>query len=340
MTAILKDHISRFSNGRSLGDGMAEVFFDALIAETDEGLLASVFRAWRDKGIDEDEIFAVAKIMRGRCLRITPTSDRFVDIVGTGGSRSKTFNVSTASSFITAGAGVAVAKHGNRAATSGTGSADVLAELGIEPAVDAATAERNINELGICFLFAPIFHRLSPTLGKVRRGLGFPTIFNSVGPLCNPAGAKYQVIGVWDEAMVSKMANVLARLGTDRSWVVHGREGLDEISICGKTIVAEIENGSVSYFEFAPESLGIERVSPAELRARSAAESAAMIRNMFHPENGMGPARDLGALNAAAAIFVSGHTPDMATAYELALESIANGRAEQKLVDLAEASKR
>jgi anthranilate phosphoribosyltransferase len=144
--------------------------------------------------------------MRGRMKRINSKHESFVDIVGTGGSKAKTFNVSTAASFVVAGAGVPVAKHGNKAATSNSGSADVLSELGIDPAVDAATAESCLNEIGICFMFAPNYHRLSPTLGKVRRGLGFPTIFNCVGPLCNPASAPHQLIGVWDVKLLPKMA--------------------------------------------------------------------------------------------------------------------------------------
>jgi anthranilate phosphoribosyltransferase len=149
--------------------------------------------------------------------------------------------------------GVPVAKHGNKAATSNSGSADVLSALGIEPAVNAATAERCLNEIGICFMFAPNFHRLSPTLGRVRRGLGFPTIFNCIGPLCNPASAPHQLIGVWDKSLVSTMANALARLGTRKSWIVHGEDGSDEISVSGPTFVAEVENGNVRTFELSLE---------------------------------------------------------------------------------------
>src|SRR5687768_14471533 len=211
--SILEKYIQEFRSGNDLYADESEVFLDELITETDEFTLAEIFRAWNSKGIAGDEIFDLATIMRGRCTRVVTQHETYVDIVGTGGSSGKTFNVSTAAAFAAAGAGLPVAKHGNRAATSNSGSADVLSALGIEPAVDGRTAERCLNEIGICFMFAPNFHRLSPTLGKVRRGLGFPTIFNCVGPLCNPARAPHQLIGVWHKDLVPKMANVLARLG-------------------------------------------------------------------------------------------------------------------------------
>ena len=242
---ILEKVINRFELGRDLKARDAEPFLDELIGTADEGVLDRVLRSWDRKGISSDEIYEIARVMDERCTKVSSDHETLIDIVGTGGSRSKTFNVSTAAAFVIAGAGVTVAKHGNRAATSNSGSADVLAELGVDPAVDAATAERCLREIGMCFMFAPNFHRLSPTLASVRRGLGFPTIFNCVGPLCNPAGPPHQLIGVWDEALVPKMADAIRRLGTTRSWIVHGKDGLDEISIRDKTKVFEIVGSTI-----------------------------------------------------------------------------------------------
>lgn len=336
-TSILKGTIETFRRGRDLDGADAEGLLDALITESDESLLAGVFRAWDDKGIAGDEIYSIAKIMRGRCTKVSSRHERFIDIVGTGGSRAKTFNVSTAAAFVVAGAGVPVAKHGNKAATSNSGSADVLSALGIEPAVDAATAERCLNEIGVCFMFAPNFHRLSPTLGKVRRGLGFPTIFNCVGPLCNPAGAPHQLIGVWSRDLVPKMASALARLGSKRSWVVHGDDGLDEISLNAPTFVAEIAEGRVEEFEVSPyEFNSVQIGDPADLRAESSEASAAMIRKVLAPTEEAFPARTLVELNAAAAIYLAGRADDVWEAAELAGRSIRDGRASEKLENFIE----
>ncbi|MBK9156190.1 MAG: hypothetical protein IPM25_18615 [Chloracidobacterium sp.] len=181
--SLLERTIEIFDGGMPLDADSAEGVLDALIEATDEELIARVLTAWHRKGIESEEIFQLARILRERMIRVRAEHDIFFDIVGTGGSKVKTFNVSTASAFVAAGAGLPVAKHGNKAATSNSGSADVLSELGVDPAPSPEAAEKNLNKIGICFMFAPNHHRLSPTLGKVRRGLGFPTIFNCVGPI-------------------------------------------------------------------------------------------------------------------------------------------------------------
>jgi anthranilate phosphoribosyltransferase len=336
-TSILSETVETLRRGRDINGADAESVLDAMITESDETLLADVFHAWNSKGIAEDEIYSIAKIMRERCTKVNSRHEQFIDIVGTGGSTSKTFNVSTAAAFVVAGAGVAVAKHGNKAATSKSGSADVLSALGIEPAVDAATAERCLNEIGICFMFAPNFHRLSPTLGKVRRGLGFPTIFNCVGPLCNPAGAPHQLIGVWSKELVPKMAGALARLGTKKSWVVHGEDGLDEISLSGRTLVAEIENGSVRTFEISPEDCSLQSRPLDSCRAASPSESAALIRNVLAgQENGLA-AESIVLMNAAAGLYLAGNAADFDEGFDIARDGIKRGEALRKLDQLAEA---
>lgn len=337
---VLRETINQFRLGRDLDGNDTETFLDALISEADELLLADVFLAWNEKDIAEDEIYFIARIMRDRCTKVNSQHEMFVDIVGTGGSKSKTFNVSTAAAFVVAGAGIPVAKHGNKAATSNSGSADVLSALGIEPAVDSATAERCLNEIGVCFMFAPNFHRLSPTLGKARRGLGFPTIFNCVGPLSNPANAPHQVIGVWNSELVPKMANALARLGTKKSWVVHGSDGLDEITLNGPTTVAEIANGSVKLFDISPEDFGMTSCTTTGSHVATAEESAMLIRDVLGGKSNNQTAVNLVAINAASAMCVVAGESDLPTAYAKAMESINSGAAMEKLERLIEMTNR
>ena len=332
---ILSKYVSAFGAGRDLDVADAEMFLDALIEETDEALLANVFRAWNEKDIAEDEIFEIARIMRARCTRVVTKHDTFVDIVGTGGSRAKTFNVSTAAAFVVAGAGIPVAKHGNKAATSSSGSADVLSALGVEPSVDAETAGRCLDEIGICFMFAPNFHRLSPTLAKVRRGLGFPTIFNCVGPLCNPAGAPHQLIGVWSSQLVPRMAQALARLGTKKSWIVHGSDGLDEISLNGTTAVAEVDGDAVRSFELMVPDGATDKQSLNGIRARSADESAELIRSVLAGGQKEKPAEAIVVTNAAATLYLCGRAASIEDGYRIALDAIEGGMALGKLSDLA-----
>ncbi len=335
--SILEKTTSDFRRGIEMDSDDAEAVLDALITEVDEALTASVLTAWNGKGIEENEIYAFARILRLRMKRVNSRHETFVDIVGTGGSRAKTFNVSTAASFVIAGAGVPVAKHGNKAATSNSGSADVLAELGINPAVDPETAERCLNEIGLCFMFAPNHHRLSPTLAKVRRSLGFPTIFNCVGPLCNPASAPHQLIGVWDADLVPKMANALARLGTKRAWIVNG-DGLDEISLEGSTTVAEITGDSVSFHEIDPMSFGIEPCQIAGIRCSDSVASSAMIRRVLNGEAVGTAAENIVALNAAAAIGLCDSRMTKSGAVEAARDSIRSGKARRKLEEMATAT--
>ncbi|PYS98104.1 MAG: anthranilate phosphoribosyltransferase [Acidobacteria bacterium] len=335
MHGLLKYQAEEFRRGFDLRTKDAAQFLDNLIEATDEPVIRDIFIAWNEKGIAEDEIFELARIMRDRCVRVETSRTKFIDIVGTGGSKQKTFNVSTAAAFVVAGAGVAVAKHGNKAATSNSGSADVLSELGIEPAVDATIAARCLDEIGICFMFAPNFHRLSPTLAKVRRGLGFPTIFNCIGPLCNPASAPHSLIGVWDAELVSKMANALSRLGANRSWIVHGRDGLDEISHRGSTLVNEIGDGEIREFEIRSSGSNGRPIR----RIESPAESADLIRGVLNGSLVDSSEEALVIENAAAAIYITGEANDIESAREIALESVRNGNAARKLSELAAAVK-
>ena len=334
MASILEKYTSEFAAGRELVSEESEPLLDALISEADESAVANLLTAWNAKGLEENEIYEFARILRSRMKRVNSRHETFVDIVGTGGSKAKTFNVSTAAAFVVAGAGVPVAKHGNKAATSNSGSADVLAELGINSAVDPETAERCLNEIGLCFMFAPNHHRLSPTLAKVRRGLGFPTIFNCVGPLCNPASAQHQLIGVWDAAMVPKVANALARLGTKRSWIVNGN-GLDELSLEGPALVAEVVGEKVALTEINPEDFGMAPCDLDGIRCSDSVVSSVVIRRVLNGEASGEAAEHIVVLNAAAAIGLA--KPDLSRheAVEMARESIRSGKAKRKLEELA-----
>ncbi len=339
MSLLLKKYSDEFKLGRDLNESDAEAVLDALITEPDEKPIADLLTAWHGKGIESNEIYVIAKILRERMIRVNSKHETFVDIVGTGGSKAKTFNVSTAAAFVVAGEGVPVAKHGNKAATSNSGSADVLSELGVVAAALPATSELNLNDLGICFMFAPNHHRLSPTLARVRRGLGFPTIFNCVGPLCNPASAPHQLIGVWDRDLVPKMAEALARLGTKKSWIVHGKEGLDEISISGPTLVAEINGGNISEFEIHPSDGFFNEVPSDDLSAANAFESANLIIGILRNESNGSPAESMVLINSMAAFFLTGHGETIGDAHGFAVDSIRNGHALKKLELLSTASK-
>lgn len=331
----LRNFLKILLDGRDLTETEAGEFFVCLQAENEsENLLAAALIALEAKGVSANEIYAMAKIMRDRCLKLKSTDQIFVDLVGTGGSRAKTFNVSTAAAFVIAGAGVAVAKHGNRAATSSSGSADVLTELGVNVAAEKEIAEKCLNEIGICFLFAPKFHSLSPTLAKVRREIGVPTIFNILGPICNPATAPHQVIGVWRKDLIEKTAEVLARFGTKKTWIVHGNDGLDEITLSGKTFAAEISNGNIKEFEISPSDFGLKNSNLDKLQRLSSADSAKLIREVLSNETHNETARNLVLINAAAAIFVSGKAGNLIEAFTQANKSLESGMALEKLNDL------
>jgi anthranilate phosphoribosyltransferase len=330
-STILHRAIQGFESSSDLNPETAESVFEALLNETDSNLLSRLFTTWNQKGVSASEISGLAQIMRSRMTRIRSRHATFVDSVGTGGSRAKTFNVSTAAAFVIAGAGVPVAKHGNRAATSKTGSTDALTELGINADIEPAEAELQLNDAGICFMFAPRFHKLSPNLAQVRRSLNFPTVFNCLGPLCNPAEVPHQLIGVWNKELVVKMAEAIAKLGTAKSWVVHGEDGLDEITVRGRTLVAEIQGGDVRYFELSAKDFGLDNAYGDLPTAATPAESALIIQKVLNGELKNTAAEQLVLLNAAAAICISGLAESLKAAMEMSRESLNRGRAVEKL---------
>ena len=337
---ILHKTVQDFERRSDLLSDTMEPVFDALISETDASLLSQAFSTWNEKGLSASEISGLARIMRSRMKRIRSRHAAYVDSVGTGGSRAKTFNVSTAAAFVIAGAGVPVAKHGNRAATSRTGSTDALSELGVNADIDPLETERHLNDAGICFMFAPRFHSLSPLLAKVRRELKFPTVFNCLGPLSNPAEAPHQLIGVWSKDLVVKMAEALSQLGTAKSWIVHGEDGLDEITVRGRTFIAEVEGDQVRYFDLSPSDFGIDNGRIDVPTADTPSESALIIRKVLDGALRDTPAEQLVLLNAAAAIYISGFADSLKTAMEMARISLFQRKAAEKLEMLAKFSGR
>ena len=324
--------IGKLRAGDDLLPEEAITCFHLLQDATNEDQIADLLSAWAAKGATAEELASVAGEMRSRCKKVNSVHATFIDIVGTGGSAAKTFNVSTAAAFVVAGAGLPVAKHGNRAATSSSGSADVLSELGIDLESASNRAEECLNEVGICFMFAPHFHSISPIVGKVRRKLGTPTIFNTLGPLCNPAGPKFQLIGASKPEWQEIMAAALSILGTEKSWLVHS-VGLDEFSLTDPTEVREVSVGTVTGISLKPEDFGMSTRESIELAAMTASESADTITKLLSGEaNGI--VRDLVLLNAAAAIFLAGHGETKQQSFEAAKESLDSKRALQKLIAL------
>ena len=238
----------------------AELLNNLLDGEATDAQISAALVALAVKGETIEELAGMAEAMRTHSVKINSIHNDFIDTAGTGSSKVKTFNVSTAAAFVIAGAGLPVAKHGSRAATSKSGSADVLEALGVNVSVDKEVSEKCLNEIGICFMFAPLYHASTARVAKIRRELGVHTTFNLLGPMTNPANAPFQIMGVWHKELVEPIARTHAALGTKKAWIVHGLDGLDEITVSDKTLVAEVEDGKVRLFEIAPEDLSIKRV--------------------------------------------------------------------------------
>lgn len=321
-----------------LNRAQAAEFLDALLDDNStDAQIAAALIALAAKGETVDELAGMAEAMRARSRRLKSRHECFIDTAGTGSSRAKTFNVSTAAAFVIAGAGLPVAKHGNRAASSKCGSADVLGALGVNVSAAAEVSEQCLNEIGICFMFAPLYHGATARVAAVRRELGVQTTFNLIGPLTNPANAPRQIVGVWRREKVEPMARVLAMLGTERAWVVHGADGLDEITLADRTFVAEAQAGEVRSFEIEPKVFGYDAAPIEQLHCNDAESSARMIREVLSGRR-RDEARTLVIINAAAAIHVGGSANDLRQAAQRAEESIDGGAALAKLEQLAKAT--
>lgn len=290
--------------------------------------IASFITAIRMKGETIDEITACAMVMREYGLKLNHVGD-VLDIVGTGGDEAFTFNISTISSIIISAAGIPVAKHGNRSVSSKCGSADVLEALGVKIDVPVEKSEQILKEIGICFLFAPIYHSSMKYAGPVRRELGVRTIFNILGPLASPAKANLQLLGVYDENLVEPMARVLANLGVKRAMVVHGHDGLDEVSLSAKTTVCEVYDGQVNSFFLDPHQFGFDYCKPEDLVGGDPAMNAAIAMSILQGEKG--PKRDIVLLNSAICLYMTYNNITLRECVKLAAETIDSGKAMEQL---------
>lgn len=323
---------------RDLTEGEAEAAMKCLMSgEATQAQIGSFLTALRMKGETIEEITAFARVMREFAARITPkVDDILVDTCGTGGDKVKTFNISTAAMFVAAGAGIRIAKHGNRSVTSKAGSADVIEAMGVRIDLPPDEVQRCIESIGIGFMFAPRFHGAMKYATPVRREMGIRTVFNILGPLTNPASAQAQVMGVFDGALTEKLAHVLGRLGCKRAVVVHGLDGLDEISTLGETQISELKDGKVRTFKLKPEDLGIKRTSVETIAGKDLEENVRMLIRVLRGEQG--PRRDIVLLNAAAAMVVGGKARDLRQGLAIAAGTIDSGRAYEKVAQLVEAT--
>ncbi len=332
-----QDILHKVVDGHDLTeDEMVSIMTQVMEGKVDRSLLGAFLTALRMKGETVAEISGAAQVMREKAEPLNIPVEGVVDTCGTGGDGANTFNISTTAAFVVAGAGIPVAKHGNRAVSSRSGSADVLKCLGVNIEADKEIVERCLELAGIGFLFAPNLHKAMKHAADVRRELGFRTVFNLLGPLTNPAGVKAQVVGVFDSKWTSPLAQVLKNLGTRHAFVVHGEDGLDEITLTCNTKISELNIGKIKDYFLDPTKLGLEYCSEQDLKGGSADDNATILRELL--DGAGGPKRDIVLLNAAAAIVAADKAGDLKTGMEMARKSISSGEARQKLKDLCRIS--
>jgi len=332
---VIKESIQKVIAGGSLDEGEAAGVMEQIMGgEATPAQIGALLVALRLKGETVEEITGFARVMRKMATGVSTSHKLLVDTCGTGGDGTNTFNISTAAALVVAGAGVPVAKHGNRSVSSKCGSADVLESLGVNLELDAAEMGRCLDETGICFLFAPALHGAMKYAAGPRREIGIRTVFNVLGPLTNPAGAQTQVMGVFSREMVPLLAGVLARLGSKRAFVVYGDGGLDEVSLSGPTFVGEVMDGDVRQYFIDPLDYGISRAASEELAGGTPEENSVIIRDILSGKTGS--RRDAVLVNAALAVMAAGKAGDFREAVHIAANSIDSGAAMSKLNDLTE----
>ena len=326
----IREAIERLVNRTDLSEAdTVDVMNQIMTGEATPLQVASFLTALRMKGETVEEITGAARVMREKAHRVNVGGKTVLDTCGTGGDQKGTFNISTTAAFVVAGAGVSVAKHGNRSVSSQSGSADVLGALGVKIDAPKERVEECIAKIGIGFLFAPLLHEAMKYAVQPRRDIGIRTVFNLLGPLTNPAMATHQLIGLYSGELVGAIAHVLKNLGSVSALVVHGEEGLDEISLCGPTKIAELRGGQVKEYTLTPEDVGLKRCQLAELNGGNAEHSAAIVRAVLQGEKGA--ARDIALLNSGAAIYVGGAAASIKDGIAVAAASIDSGKARQKL---------
>jgi anthranilate phosphoribosyltransferase len=329
----IKEAIARLIGHAGLSEAeMVEVMTQIMTGGATPAQIGSFLTALRMKGESVDEITGAARVMREKAHRVNVRAERVIDTCGTGGDQRGTYNISTTAAFVVAGAGITVAKHGNRSVSSRSGSADVLAALGVKIDAPKEKTEECLEKVGIGFLFAPLLHEAMRHAIGPRREIGVRTIFNLLGPLTNPAFATHQLVGIYDAELTRLAAEVLQKIGSRRAMVVHGLEGLDEISLSGPTKISELRDGEVKDYTVTPEEFGLKRCRIEELSGGSPEECAAILRAVLQGEKG--PRRDVALLNAGAALYVSGLAGSVAEGINQAAASIDSGKAREKLEQL------
>jgi anthranilate phosphoribosyltransferase len=333
-----RPYLEQVQNGKTLSTDEAGRAFAAImsgrVAEDD---LADFLRALAGRGAAISEIVGAARVMRAEMRTINAPANA-IDLCGTGGDGHGTFNISTATAFVVAGCGVPVAKHGNRSASSRSGTADVLEHLGVKIDMAPAAAEACLNETNFCFLFAPHYHTAMKHVAAVRKQLGIRTIFNLLGPLSNPAGVKRQLMGVFAANFIAPLAEVLKELGSEKAWLVHGDDGLDELTTTAATHVAILDGGKVTASDVTPEEIGLARVPLSALKGGDTPENAAALRRLLDGERG--PFRDIVLLNAAAALIVAGKAQNLKDGAALAAEALDRGAAKDVLAHVVALSQK
>lgn len=335
---MIKEAIVKLANGEDIGYDMAmEVMNEIMDGKASDIQKSAYLTAFAMKGETIEEITASATVMREHCERIKGIEDKdILEIVGTGGDRSNSFNISTTSSIVIAAGGVPVAKHGNRAASSKCGAADVLEALGVRIDVSPEDSAKMIDDINICFLFAQMYHKAMKYVGPVRKDIGIRTVFNILGPLANPAGANLQLMGVYDEDLVEPLARVLANLGVKRALVVYGQDKLDEISACAPTTVCEVDNGTYKSYVIKPEDYGYESGKQGELTGGAPEENAGITRDILGGTKGT--KRNAVCMNAGAALYIAGVCDRIEAGVRKAEELIDSGLAMKKLEEFIDRS--
>jgi anthranilate phosphoribosyltransferase len=329
----MKKAIKQVVEGRSLSEEEAKRVMNLMLGgEATQAQLGAFLTALRMKGETLEEIVGCATVLRDKAEHISPKIDGYVDLVGTGGDGASTFNISTTSAIVVAGAGVPVAKHGNRAVSSKSGAGDVLEALGVNIMTEPQLVEQAVEEIGIGFMFAPVFHKSMKNVGQARSEMGIRSIFNILGPLSNPSGAKYQVIGVFNPDLTEVFAQAMRAMGVERALVVNAMDGMDELSTASNTVVSEIKDGHIKNYILTPEEFGFERTKPECLQGGDAKINAAITKDILMGTTGY--RRDIVLLNAGATIYISGKASSIEEGIERARESLDSGKALKKLEDL------
>ena len=337
---MIREGIQKLVDGTTLtAEESSEIMHEVMSGKATNAQTAAFLTALRMKGEAVEELIAFASVMRKNCCQIQPhVNGRLVDTCGTGGDRVKTFNISTVAAFVIAGAGVAVAKHGNRAVTSKSGSADVLEKLGLNLSIEPQIVQNTIEQIGIGFMFAPAFHPAMKFAAEPRREIGIRTIFNILGPLTNPACANAQLLGVYDAKLVVPTAYTLEKLGCEEAMVVHGLDGLDEISTVGKTVIAHLKKENVVKLEFVPSNFGVKTAKITDLQSSTLEENAEILFKILKGKMTDDAKAEIVLVNSAAGIIVGGKAESFREGMEKARESIVSGAAYAKLKDLIKAS--